>query len=150
MPSRRRFLGMGASALVLLGTGGVWWVNRPTAADRALRFASLEEALRELDRLASALPLDPPTAFNWSQTLQHLAQSVEYAMLGYPQAKPAAFQATLGSAAFALFAWQGRMHHGLDEPIPGAPPLDATLDPDAAAQRLRQAIADFQRFGGPL
>jgi hypothetical protein len=150
MASRRRFLQWGTGTLVLAGAGVIAWRANDNPQARRLHFATLDAALRELDRLGDARPLDPTTAFSWSQTLQHLAQSIEYAMLGFPVAKPAVFQATVGRAAFAAFATLGRMHHGLDEPIPGAPPLDAALDADHAAARLRRAIADFRAFRGPL
>ena len=42
---------------------------------------------------------------------------------GFPQPKSAAFQRTVGAAAFTVFQWRGKMTHGLDEPIPGAPAL---------------------------
>jgi len=82
--------------------------------------------------------------------LQHLAQSIEMSIDGYPEPKSALFQNTAGSAAFAYFKWKGRMSHGLAEPIPGAPPLALSAEVPAGAARLRGAIARFQRHGGAL
>ena len=69
---------------------------------------------------------------------------------GYPQPRSALFQNTLGAAAFAVFQWRGRMSHGLDEPIPGAPPLALPGDLTASVARLRAAIARFDGHSGAL
>jgi hypothetical protein len=82
--------------------------------------------------------------------LEHLAQSVEMSMDGFPQPKGALFQKTAGSAAFAVFRWRGRMSHGLAEPIPGAPALAGGADWRPAAVRLRQAMMRFNAYTGPL
>ena len=47
-------------------------------------------------------------------------------------------------AAFAFFDARGRMQHPLDQPIPGAPSLDAEKDLAAAAARLVAAIEAFE------
>ncbi|MDB5932004.1 MAG: hypothetical protein JWR60_3711 [Polaromonas sp.] len=60
--------------------------------DRQLVFGSLNEALRELDRLhLKAEALKPAAAWTWAQTLAHCAQSIEYSLQGFPQPKPAIF-----------------------------------------------------------
>ncbi len=118
--------------------------------DRRLTFKSLDEALRELDRLTQAEALQPATAWNWTQTVNHCAQSVEYSMIGFPQAKAQAFQRTVGAAAFKVFSWRGRMTHDLGEPIPGAPLLEASNDAAAAAGRLKQAALAFTQWTEPL
>src|SRR5439155_6290028 len=70
---------------------------------------------------------------------------------GFPQPKSPLFQKTAGSAAFALFKLRGRMSHGLDRPIPGAPPLAArSTQWPQCAQRLRAAITRFEAHPGPL
>ena len=45
----------------------------------------------------------PQHASSWglSALLQHLAQSIEYSMSGYPEMKSAVFRAVVGNAAFA-------------------------------------------------
>lgn len=120
------------------------------APHRGLRFASLAEAGVELTRLAQAPALDSKAAWNWAQTLNHCAQSIEFSMQGYPQAKSRFFQLTAGAAAFQVFAWRGRMTHDLTEPIPGAPALDAQAGADTALARLQQAVAAFRAWSGPL
>ncbi|MFT4242825.1 MAG: DUF1569 domain-containing protein [Acidovorax sp.] len=149
--SRRGFLKWGALGGVV-AAGAAFWLVQP-GHDRKLAFATLAEAMREVDRLSAApvQPLDPATAWNWQQTLEHCAQSIEYSLQGFPQPKSALFQRTLGAAAFSVFAWRGRMRHDLAEPIPGAPALDA-LAPDAATAlpRLRAAAQAFTAHAGPL
>lgn len=118
--------------------------------DRQLRFQTLDLALDELSRLAAASTLTTQTPWNWGQTLTHLAQSIEYSMSGFPQAKSALFQRTLGSAALGVFAWRGHMSHPLDDPIPGAPALEANADVAMALARLQAAAQAFQTHSGPL
>jgi len=149
--SRRAFLTWGArGGVVAAGVG--YWLVQPDH-DRKLVFATLGEAMREVERLSAApvRPLDPATAWNWQQTLEHCAQSIEYSLRGFPQPKSALFQAVLGAPAFQVFAWRGRMRHDLAEPIPGAPALDA-LAPDASAAlaRLRGAVQVFTAHAGTL
>ena len=149
--SRRAFLTWGArGGVVAAGVG--YWLMQPNH-DRQLVFGTLGEAMREVERLSAApvRPLDPATAWNWQQTLEHCAQSIEYSLQGFPQPKSALFQSVLGAPAFQVFAWRGRMSHNLAEPIPGAPALDA-LAPDATAAlaRLREAVQAFTAHAGPL
>lgn len=90
------------------------------------------------------------SAWNLAQMLQHAAQSIEYSMQGFPEPKPAWFQATLGNAAYALFDARGQMSHSLDEPIPGAPVLDAERSLKSSVQRLLDAMDAFAAFKGEL
>lgn len=82
--------------------------------------------------------------------LTHLAQSIEYSLDGFPEAKGALFQHTLGALAFAVFKQRGRMSHDLAAPIPGAPALPAEADWQGGAQRLRDAVMRFTTHRGPL
>ena len=81
--------------------------------DRRLLHASLNDAMRELDRLKNPQALPPATAWSWAQTLTHCAQSIEYSMAGFPAAKPRLFQLSVGAAARLRLAvrtyqgWQG-------------------------------------------
>lgn len=104
---------------------------------------TLDEAMRWLDRLEKS-----PTASTTGQwplvaVLEHLAQSIEMSMDGFPEPKSAFFQNTAGAAAFAYFSWRGKMTHSLSEPIPGAPALSKQGDWLPAAVHLRTAIARF-------
>ena len=119
-------------------------------ADRGLRFASLADAREELTRLAQARSVVSATAWNWAQTLTHCAQSIEYSMSGFPEMKPALFQRTVGTAAIGVFGWRGRMTHDLGEPIPGAPPLDASAPAAPAIERLLASMQAFSQWSGTL
>lgn len=88
--------------------------------------------------------------WNLSQVLQHLAQSIEFSMQGFPVLKGAWFRSSIGSAAFAVFNARGAMSHDLAEPIPGAPALDAAQTLKTSVQRLLDAMDAFARFNGTL
>lgn len=144
LPRRAVLRGSLVAAAPLLATGA-----HAASNDRGLVFATLRDAMTALDGLRDPAPLPPPTAFDWARTLVHCAQSIEYSMTGYPQAKSAIFQRTAGAAAFAFFSWRGRMSHDLGEPIPGAPALEG-VDVAQAEARLRRAVQDFEQWRGPL
>ncbi len=148
--SRRQFMAHAAGTGALLAGAGSAGCAPGPSLDRKLRFATLDEAAAELARLAQAAALESGTAWSWSKTLAHCAQSIEYSMAGFPQAKPVLFQRTIGAAAYGVFAWRGRMSHDLTEPIPGAPSLDAGADSQAALARLQAAVRAFGQWGGPL
>lgn len=139
MLARRRVLLLAAAPLAGAGCA---------ASAVAPPFGSLATARQALQALAD----DTPKRGSWTlaQVLHHAAQSVEYSMQGFPQPKPAWFQATLGAAAFAVFSARGRMNHSLDEPIPGAPALDAAAPLPAARARLLRALQAFEAWDGPL
>ncbi|HSI52351.1 MAG: DUF1569 domain-containing protein [Ramlibacter sp.] len=111
---------------------------------------TLDDSLRWLDQLEKAPRAKAIGAWPLGAVLEHLAQSIEMSMDGFPQPRSALFQKTAGSAAFAYFSWRGRMSHGLAEAIPGAPALSAGADWKPGAVRLRQAITRFNAYSGPL
>jgi Protein of unknown function (DUF1569) len=104
---------------------------------------SLDEALRWLDKLEKTPAARTTGQWPLIAVLEHLAQSIEMSMDGFPEPKSALFQATAGAAAFTVFTWRGKMSHSLSEPIPGAPTLSARGDWQPATQRLRAAITRF-------
>ncbi|MBG9390006.1 DUF1569 domain-containing protein [Caenimonas aquaedulcis] len=111
---------------------------------------TLDESLRWLDHLERARSVRALGAWPLGAVLEHLAQSIEMSMDGFPQPRSALFQGTAGSMAFSYFKWRGRMTHGLAEPIPGAPALGAGADWKPGAIRLRQAMNRFNAWSGPL
>jgi hypothetical protein len=141
--TRRSFLLSGV-ALSVTGCSG------PGPADRQLVLATLADAMRELDRLKTAVALDAAANWTWSKTLLHCAQSIDYSMSGYPAPKSALFQHTAGAAAFSFFRSRGRMSHNLIEAIPGAAALDANARVDLAAATRRKSVTAFQAFDGKL
>ncbi|HEX7442104.1 MAG TPA: DUF1569 domain-containing protein, partial [Caldimonas sp.] len=49
-----------------------------------------------------------------------------------------------------LFSWRGRMSHGLDQPIPGAPDIAQGQPLPAAVAHAIAALRAFERHPGPL
>ena len=111
---------------------------------------SLDDAMRWLDKLDKATSAKTTGAWPLSSVLEHMAQSVEMSMDGFPQPKSAFFQSTAGTAAFSFFKWRGQMTHSLTEPIPGAPALGTSADWHPATARLRAAIVRFNQNQSPL
>jgi hypothetical protein len=112
-------------------------------------FDSIASARRSLEGLAAAPPRSTG-AWDVPHVLQHFAQSVEYSMTGFPQLKPAWFRHSVGPMAFAVFARRGRMSHGLDAAIPGAPDIAQGLPLEPAVARAVAALDAFAGFTGPL
>lgn len=111
---------------------------------------SLPAALLWLDQLQTAPGVKTSGAWPLSAVLEHLSQSIEMSMDGFPEPKSALFQNTLGTVAFTVFKFRGQMSHSLAEPIPGAPALNPLPSWQGAAQRLRTAIARFEAHKAPL
>jgi hypothetical protein len=147
---RRRFFLSSVGAGTALAAGGLAGCAGESTSDRQLAFASLAIAADELARLAQARELISSATLTWPQTLVHCAQSIEYSMSGFPESRSRLFQRTIGAAAIGVFSWRGRMKHDLSEPIPGAPALDARVEPTQAVARLRDAMLKFVRWSEPL
>ena len=111
---------------------------------------SLDDSLRWLDRLEKAREAKAVGAWPLGAVFEHLAQSIEMSMDGFPQPRSALFQSTAGGAAFAYFKWRGSMTHGLAEPIPGAPALGAGADWKGGALRLGEGLWGFYGLSGGL
>lgn len=116
----------------------------------APKVQSLDDVKRWLDRLERASQVTSTTTWPMAAVLEHLAQSVDMSLDGFPQPKSALFQSTLGAAAFAVFKLRGQMTHGLTDPIPGAPVLPQVQDWKPGVARLRAAVQRFQRHTGAL
>ena len=141
-----------AGGVLLAGTtaAGVGYVathtNQPIAMDE---FSDLAHAMRTLERLREA-PLQTRSGWDLAHVLHHSAQSIEYSLDGFPQPKPAWFRASLGRMAFAVFSSRGKMSHGLEEPIPGAPAIASGQPLNAAVEHLVNALNRFERHSGAL
>jgi hypothetical protein len=116
----------------------------------APKVQNLNDALQWLDKLDKAAKVSVTGKWPVVAVLEHLSQSIEMSLDGFPQPKSALFQNTLGATAFAVFKWRGKMSHGLDEPIPGAAALTPQGDWHPASQRLRTAINRFNAHTGAL
>ena len=136
---------MSAGAATIVAATSTACQNSP-GTDRQLVFASLRDALQEIDRLAAAPALKSSAVWSWPQTLTHCAQSIDYSMTGFPQPKSALFQHTVGALAIQVFSWRGRMSHDLAEPIPGAASLEPSPTPEVALAHIRQSVQDFMAY----
>jgi hypothetical protein len=134
---RRRALLVGAPAAALLPVAGC----APAAVER---FPDWPSAIAAIESLRAGWR--STGSWDLAQTLHHLAQSIEYSMQGFPEARSELFQKTVGKAAFAWFESRGWMAHSLSEPIPGAPELPREPPLPAAISRLLTAISVFQGF----
>jgi hypothetical protein len=134
---RRRFT-LATAALPLVGCGVAEVKTFPTLVAARSAIASLGPR----DRTDGAWPLP--------KVLNHLAQSVEYSIDGYPELKSMLFRSAIGGVAFAVFEARGKMGHSLSEPIPGAPALDEQAVLEPAKARLLAALQRFEAHEGAL
>jgi hypothetical protein len=112
------------------------------------QFPDIASAMKAIEALASGHKKSG--AWTLAQMVDHAAQSIEFSIHGFPQMKSGAFRATAGAAAFAVFDARGKMSHSLDEPIPGAPALDASAALPTAIERALKAWRDFEAHAGAL
>jgi hypothetical protein len=132
----------------VLATAATPWALAGCDVKPVQGFATMAAARQAIESLATGAR--GTGAWTLAQMLEHAAQSVEYSMHGFPQAKSAVFQATVGKLAFAIFDGRGRMSHSLAEPIPGAPAIAPGAPLDKAIARALKAYADFEAYGGAL
>jgi Protein of unknown function (DUF1569) len=156
--NRRRFMNsmlLTAGGTALLGGAGVWAFHHHfesrNGAKRLLSYASLAEALQEIQNLRQAheqLVIEG----NWTllQHLTHCKQSIAFSLQGYPENKSPFFQQTIGKWVFNKFEQQGYMRHNRNEPIPQAPALPSNGDIVLAFMDLEQTIVAFDTFEGEL
>ena len=146
---RRSTLQTGA-ALGLVALGAPVLLTACAPAPISLpEFGSTAHAQRTLEAL-KALPLRMASGRDLAHVLNHVAQSVECSLTGFPLLKPGWFRASVGPAAFAVFEARGRMTHGLDEPIPGSVAITDGQPLPAAVDHLAAALTAFERHTGPL
>ncbi len=141
---RRRFIGLTTGTLLGFGAG---YFSLNSAKDN--KFISLDAVSHFLIkfRASSVISLG-----EWSshQIFHHLAQSIEFSLVGYPEHKPDWFKTLLGKPAYEIFTVKNAMTHSLKEVIPGAPMISRTGEVDVAIDRLLKAISDFTLFKGDL
>ena len=122
---------------------GSGWADQP-------KVQSLDGALFWLDRLEKSRTVKTMGEWPVVAVLEHLSQSIEMSMDGFPEPKNVVFQHTAGAAAFAFFNWRGAMSHNLSEPIPGAPALTREGNWRKSSARLRAAVTRFEAHQGAL
>ena len=140
--NRRAFI---TTVIAGVATGSIAWQSIEPY-DESL---SIDATLSKLDKMRDSTTT---TTGSWSlyQVLIHCAQSVEYSMSGFPEHKSEFFKNTAGKLAFSAFSAKGKMTHGLDEAIPGAPAIADSANLTKAYARLQQSLKDFQTFDGRL
>jgi len=143
---RRQFLKKSIIGGTIIAAGGAYFWLKTGDGTNQLTIAS---TIQHLDSLKDK-KITSSGQWNPAQVFNHLAQSIEYSMTGYPQHKSDLFKNTLGSMAFSVFTTRGQMSHRLSEVIPGAPILKAEEDSLLALKRLKQSLIDFESFSGEL
>lgn len=110
---------------------------------------TLEEAKQELSRIQQG---EVRSVGTWSayEMLAHCAQTIEYAMSGYPVMKPKVVRSTIGRVAIRKFLKQGYMKHSLTAHVPGAHKPEGKGTAQEGAALLAQVIDSFQAYKGPL
>ena len=138
---RRKFIGLA------LGTPVVLFLGIKLGA--MLRRYPLQSLSTQLQHLPLQ-QLSSTGSWSVSEIFQHCAQSIRYSRLGYPEYRSALFRSTVGATALAAFSCAGRMHHALDEPLPGAPDLEAAVPVDVALAELVMEVEQFVDWQGAL
>lgn len=123
--------------VALFGGTMVWRATAPAPQTMTFNYV-----LTQLDQLHDQT-LTSTGTWSAAQIFEHCRQSIEYSLIGFPELKPAWFQKTVGPAAFHVFKLGRRMHHPLDEEIPGAPAL-VQGDSQNALAELVQTLLRFQ------
>lgn len=116
---------------------------------RKLRFKTTDDVRAELDLIEANLPVTMQQPWSLYKVLNHLAQSCEYSMTGYPQMDSSAKQA-VAKIVFNVFKSQGYMSHDLGAVVPGAPEIPDDGPLEDGFLRLRNALSDFDNFTGVL
>jgi len=132
---------LAAGGIVSAIGGGYHWISK----ERDHADLALELLMERLDALA----LDSiETTGTWevARTFNHLAQSVEFSMTGYPVMKSKFFRNSVGRLAFSVFQANGRMTHGLDEEIPGEIVNPDNTSPAQARIRLIKSLEKFSAY----
>lgn len=138
---RRQFLSFAIGTPVVLFLG--------TKLGAMLRRYPLHELSAQLQHLPLH-QLSSTGSWNVSEIFQHCAQSIRFSRLGYPEHRSALFRSTVGATALAAFSCAGKMHHPLDEPLPGAPALAAAVPVDVALAELVMEVEQFIDWQGAL
>ena len=143
--SRRSIIKYLALGGIIVGAGGSrHWLSR-ARDNKDLAINLTLERLSKLDLNA----VESTGSWEVARTFDHLAQSVEFSMIGFPVMKPKVFRSTVGPLAFSVFQARGRMTHGLDEEIPGEVITLENTSSEAYA-RLIDALESFDAHDGPL
>ena len=134
-----------ATGGLLVGLGGSYhWLTRV----RDNKELAINLTLDRLSKL-NLNSIENTGSWEVARTFDHLAQSIEFSMIGFPVLKPKVFRSTAGPLAFSVFQARGHMSHGLDEEIPGEV-VKAENNSAEAHERLLKALQSFDSHDGPL
>lgn len=147
--SRKRFLKLSLGTVAAAGFGFTATGCDVKPRGRNLMFASLDDALAEIDLIEANPPVEMQQEWTLYKVLVHLAQSCEYSMTGYPEMYSPLVQ-SISKILFNNYKNAGFMNHNLTDPVPGAPDIPDTGNLSEAFLRLRNAIFDFQNFTSAL
>jgi hypothetical protein len=129
---RRDFIKGSAATSALLFVPGI---AACTPQDFGIEPAlGLIESLKVSSSLRSKGPQSP------FHILMHCTQSVDCALIGYPETKPEWFQNSIGKAAFHAFSIMDHMKHDREAPIPGMPVPAKDGDVHTALRDLQAAF----------
>src|SRR5690606_30284250 len=109
----------------------------------------LDEVIAFLDVLKSDDSVYAEGDWDVYQNLVHCAQSIDFALEGYPVEKSMLFQNTMGKLVFHYFNWKGYIRHNTNMQNPGEPVV-AKNDSLKGIERLQNAIIRFDAWEGPL
>lgn len=111
--------------------------------------SNLEEAKAVLHKIIESDRVSSP---NWPvfTIMSHCAQTIQYAMTGYPKSKPKWIQNTIGKWVLGKFSRQGYMSHNLQAPVPGSPPIENTGIAKDGIKILLNTIETFETYRGEL
>jgi hypothetical protein len=142
---RRQFVkaSIGGGVTIGLVGGGAAWLSISANKEPL----TIDAALNILKTL-SYESISSLGDWNPAQIFIHCAQSIEYSMYGFPVHKSFFFKNTIGQFAFSMFSSKGRMTHGLNEPIPGAPILDLEINITTALDTLKKSLMTFKQYEG--
>ena len=109
-----------------------------------LRFTSLAEAARAVDRLHNLTELDLSQG-TWSpaRALHHCATTIECSVHGFPSQKPWPIRAIARTLVLPKFMRQGYLRHNLEGPVPG---VDERYPGPAMGPALARLLAAIDEF----
>ena len=113
-----------------------------------LRFRTLSQAEEHLERIEKAPAYKATGLWSEAQIFDHLANSFENSVSGYPGLLPAVLRKTIGRMIFRSQQKNGFMKPG--SPNPNAPKVRAEGDAKQALKRLRKAIVQFKAHDGEM
>lgn len=145
--NRRQFIkgSIVTTGAVIAGAGSLNLLVDKVSKDKL----TIKYAVAIIDQLLIQA-LDSSGAWSPYQVFMHCAQSIEYSMSNFPEHKSTVFKGTIGKLAFSAFEHNGRMTHGLSDPIPGAPSFEPNKNTEEALMHLRNTFVSFDHYQGKI